>query len=147
MSSPSLCASEQVCLDAGVGFSVEGGQDSGKGPAHTVRRLPGLQDLLRLGGGLGHGRVGGAQAGPAGRLQALEDRRAGGVSVAAVSGRRAGAQAGWAAQVAPGRAGQGGRAVRRGAAGGLLGLVVVRRRPGLAALLPSGAAAAAAVAA
>lgn len=94
-----LCASEQVCLDGGVGFSVEGGQDSSKGPGHTVRRLPGLQNLLSLDSGLGHGRVGRPQAGPAGRLQPLEDWRAGGVSVAAIGRSRTGAQAGRAAQV------------------------------------------------
>lgn len=137
-----LCASEQVRLDGGVGFSVEGGQDSGKGPGHTVRRLPGLQNLLSLDGRLGHGRVGRPQAGPAGRLQPLENRRAGGVSVAAVGRSRAGAQAGRAAQVPVGRARQGRRAVRCGAAGGFFGLVVIGRRSQLAALLPSRAAAA-----
>lgn len=121
-----LCASEQVRLDAGVGFSVEGGQDSGKGPGHTVRRLPGLQNLLSLGGRLSHGRVGRAETGPAGRLQPLQNRRAGGVDVAAVGRSGAGAQAGGAAQVPVGRARQGGRAVGRGAAGGFFGLVVVR---------------------
>lgn len=97
-----LCASEQVRLDGRVGFSVEGGQDPGKGPSHTVRRLPGLQNLLSLDGRLGNGRVGRPQAGPAGRLQPLENRRAGAVSVATVGRSRAGAQAGGAAQVSVG---------------------------------------------
>lgn len=121
----SLRASEQVRLDARVGFSVEGGQDSSKRPGHTVRRLPGLQNLLSLGSRLGHGRVGRPQAGPAGRLQPLQNRRAGGVDVAAVGGSRAGAQAGRAAQVPIGRARQGCRAVRCGAAGGFFGLIIV----------------------
>ncbi|KAG7226039.1 hypothetical protein INR49_018649 [Caranx melampygus] len=116
---------EQVCLDGWVGFSVEGGQDSGKGPGHTVRRLPGLQNLLSLGSRLSHGRVGRPQAGPAGRLQTLEDGRAGSVGVATVGRSRTGAQAGRAAQVSVSRARQGGRAVGRGAAGGFFGLIVI----------------------
>lgn len=118
-----LCASEQIRLDGGVGFSVEGGQDSGKGPGHTVRRLPGLQNLLSLDGRLGHSRVGWPQTGPAGWLQPLENRRAG--VVAAVGRSRAGAQAGGAAQISIARARQGGRAVRCGAAGGLFRLIIV----------------------
>lgn len=97
-----LCASEQIRLDGGVGFSVEGGQDSSERPSHTVRRLPGLQNLLSLGCRLGHSRVGRPQAGPAGGLQPLENWRAGGVDVAAVGRSRAGAQAGRAAQVSAG---------------------------------------------
>lgn len=137
-----LCASEQVRLDGGVGFSVEWGQDSSKGPGHTVRRLPGLQNLLSLDSRLGDGRVGRPQAGPAGRLQPLEHWRAGGVCIAAVGGSRAGAQACRAAQVSIGRARQGGRAVRRGAAGGLFGLIIIWWRSWFSALLPSRAAAA-----
>lgn len=120
-----LCASEQVRLDGGVGFSVEGGQDAGEGPGHTVRRLPGLQQLLSLGGRLGHGRVRRTQAGPAGRLQPLENRRAGGVGVTAVGWSRAGAQAGRAAHVSAGRAWQRGGAVRSGAAGGFFGFIII----------------------
>jgi len=102
----SLGASEQVRLEGGVGFSVEGGQDSGEGPGHAVCRLPGLQDLLCLDGGLGHGRVGGPQAGPAGSLQPLEHRGVGGVNIAVVGGRGAGAQAGGAAHIPVGGARQ-----------------------------------------
>jgi len=142
-------SSEQVCLDGRVGLSVEGGQNPGERAGKTVRRLPGLQDLLGLDRRLRHGQVGRAQAGPAGRLQALQHRGPGGIEVApvvvvvvvvVVVGRgRARAQAGRAAHVPAGRAGQRGGAVRRGAAGGLLGLVVVGGGPPVAGLLPPGA--------
>lgn len=81
---------------------MEGGQDSGEGPGHTVRWLPGLQDLLSLDGRLGHSWVGWSQAGPGGRLQPLENRRAGAVGVTAVGRSWAGAQAGGASQIAIG---------------------------------------------
>lgn len=119
-----LCASEQVCLDGGVRLSVESGQDPSERSTHTVCRLPGLQNLLSLDGGLGHGRVGWTQGGPAGRLQPLEDRRAGAVGVAAVGGSRAGTQARGASQVPAGRAWKRSRAVGGGAAGRVFGLVV-----------------------
>lgn len=121
---------------------MEGGQDPSERSTHTVRRLPGLQNLLSLDGGLGHGRVGRTQGGPAGRLQPLEDRGAGAVGVAAVGGSRTGTQAGGAPQVPAGRAREGSRAVGGGAAGGVFGLVV-RGRPQVAVLLPSRVAAAA----
>lgn len=137
-----LSTSEQICLDGRIGFSVEGRQDSSKRPGHTVRRLPGLQNLLSLNSRLGHSRVGRPQAGPAGGLQPLEDRGAGGVGVAAIGGGRARAQAGGAPQVPIGRAGQGSGAVGCGAAGGLLGLVIIWRRSCFSIFLPPRAVAA-----
>ncbi len=121
---------EQVGLDC-VGFPVERGQNAGEGPGrHTVRRLPGLQQVLGLDG-----------AGPRRALEALVDGgRDGGVGEGGRGARdRAGAEAaGPGAAHVPG-AGQRRRAVGRRAAGRLFRLVVFRGTAVLARLLAVGA--------
>ncbi len=117
---------EQVGLDC-VGFPVERGQNAREGPGrHTVRRLPGLQQVLGLDG-----------AGPRRALEALVDGGwDGGVGEGGRGARdRAGAEAaGPGAAHVPG-AGQRRRAVGRRAAGRLFRLVVFRGTAVLARLL------------
>lgn len=95
---------------------VEGGQDAGERSGHGgFRGLPGLQQLGRVGAP-----VAGAHARPQGGLEA-----GGGVpgAQAWLPRARAGAEAVGRTVQAPGSR-QGGRAIRRGTAVGLLGLVI-----------------------
>lgn len=113
---------------------MESGQDPGEGSRHTVRGLPGFQQVRALwpaGGAPGAPR---ADTWPAGVLDPLVHRGGGGVDETGPRcGDGAGAEAATrAAHVS--RAREGGRAVRRRAARGLLGLVVFGGSPSLALL-------------
>lgn len=114
---------EEIGFQGGAGLPVEGGQNPREGPGPRFRWLPGLKQLrcARAWPAAPTTR----HAGPQRALELLWPRPRSGPG-AQGGGQRAGAQA-WAGQAGRGRRRQRRGAVGRGAARGLLGVVVLRR--------------------